>query len=212
MRNLVLVLGALVVLATVAVGWTTSNLTILYRDEDSFYNYDFESQNVSSSNVDWPVTMLHYNGANVDIVQDGIYWGSCGDPLPFCAEMWGRMNDGGGFIWFGNKGTKTGGSCTSSTHMRSYAGNQTLKASYNVSWGYYVVGTTHVDKQECFGGPHGWSETAEETAVQRARQMGYTVFEDYASFYNAEPYREECVGGNCHVWDNNGLASAVYVP
>lgn len=65
---------------------TTAKLTILSSDGDSFYNYDFLSQSASSSNVDWPITMLHYNNAEVD---KDIYYGAS-----IASEKHAKMKDG----------------------------------------------------------------------------------------------------------------------
>ena len=91
--------------------------------------------------------------------------------------------------------------------MRVYADdNDTL---YNTSWGFYVLGATHTDHNEC--GPntwHGESEDTEGLIADRASDRGYTVYEDWGNFYNAESWRQE---GN-HIVENDGYATAVYVP
>jgi hypothetical protein len=95
---------------------------------------------------------------------------------------------------------------TQFNHMRLYALNGSM---YNLDWGYWVVGTTHYDRNECTpGATFGWSEEAEGTMVQRARDRGYFVFQDWASFFNPEPDRWE----QNHFWQNDGNASAVYIP
>lgn len=182
---------------------TAASLNIMNINEDSFFNYDFLNQNnTNANNVDWPMQMLYYNNATVAKVK-AIYWGSTN----FGSAMNGRINDGGGWLWSSDKGTKEA-ICTSSVrHMRLYAnGNH---RSYNVSWGYYVIGSTHYDLDECSLNPRfGWSETAESWFAQIARDKGYTVFEDWSSWANPEPDRWE---GN-HFWQNDGNATAVFVP
>lgn len=105
---------------------------ILTRDDDSFYNWDFDSQTADSSNVDWPVTILYHNNAEVDKVKS-IYWGLCGSG----SQKYARLNDGNegtGWVWDEDGGTKNPCSCLISgdaEHMRVYAdANDTM---YNLS-------------------------------------------------------------------------------
>lgn len=197
----IMVIALLASSVTPVLAWTTSNLAILGIREDYFYNYDFCSSTVSDTNVDWPVTMLFYNNAEVDKVKN-IYWGV--GPWSTCNA---RLNDGSGWVWDVDRGTKSTG--LHACHMRVYADAD--DRMYNVDWGYYVLGTSHYDYFEWT--PWGWSgysESAEAELCQVARDKGYTVFEDWAYFYNYEGYREE--GGGKHRWSNNGWASAVNVP
>jgi hypothetical protein len=186
---------------------TATNLTILYIYEDSFYNYDFLNQNnTNADNVDWALSMLFYDNATVTKVK-GIYWGS----TSWGSAMHGRINDGGGWLWSSDKGTKEGPLCASSVrHMRLYANGN--NRSYNSNWGYYVLGSTHYDLDECipWNSRFGWSETAEAWLAQIARDKGYTVFQNWNNWHNAEPERWEADGK--HFWQNNGMATAVRVP
>lgn len=185
---------------------TASNLNLLYVQEDRFWNYDFNSQTVSSTNVDWAMSMLFWNDAEVDKVK-GIYssaypWGG--------GAKYARLNDGSGYVWDSDSGIKDIW-CPSyqaqARHMRLYADSD--DRLYNVSWGYYVLGSTHKDWQECwFGSQFGWSEETEGIFVNYALNRGYWGQHDWASFYNYEAPRWE---GN-HYWDNNGMASHIYVP
>lgn len=52
---------------------TTSHLTVILLSEDQFYNYDFLSDQASSSNVDWSVTMLFYGNAEVNKVKLALF-------------------------------------------------------------------------------------------------------------------------------------------
>lgn len=182
---------------------STGNLTTLYIREDYFRNYDFLSDTASSTNVDWPVTMVFYNNADVNKVKN-IFFGST-----LLAElMYENLNDGAGWVWDTDRGTRGDSSWYSDRwlHMRVYADSD--DRMYNLDWGYYVLGTTHYDHKSV---PHQWSgysETAEEEFASKARNKGYTVFEDWSNFYNNEPYRNE----NNHIWSNNEYATAVNVP
>lgn len=208
MRNRVaLVLGfaAAILVFDIALSATTSNLTILYIAEDRFYNYDFASRSVSSSNVDWPVGLLFYGNADVNKVKS-IYWGR----IP-ASTMYACIDDGGGWVWDSDMGTK--GIVYSSylnsyvyLHMRVYAPNPPDYA-YNQYWGKYVIATAHYD-QFPLESWSGYSEYAEHHLASIASGKGYAVYVDWAYFYNYEPYRAE---GN-HIWLNDGYATAVHVP
>ncbi|HXG42859.1 MAG TPA: hypothetical protein VNL95_09060 [Dehalococcoidia bacterium] len=187
-------------------GASTTQLTWLYIGEDRFRNYDFNSQLDSATNVDWPITILFWNNAEVDKVKDFYRWACC--PYPGGAK-YAYLNEGFGDVWDSDAGQK-GHWCPvfgETPHMRFYAdSDDTL---YNIYWGYYVLASTHYDVRECgFGKWHGDSERAEEYFVDVALFFGYAAQHDWAYFWNYEPYREE---GN-HFWDNNGWASAVNIP
>lgn len=200
-------LKALIVLSLIittsvlpAMAYSTSNLNILSIREDSFYNYDFASETASNTNVDWPVTMLFYNNANVNKVKNIFFIG-------FGWLKYGRLNDGAGWVWDSDGGTKGSSSWYSDRwlHMRVYADSD--DRMYNLDWGYYVLGTTHYDQypSETWS---GYSETAEEEFASIARSKGYAVYEDWGNFYNNEPYRVE----GDHIWSNSGYTTAVNVP
>lgn len=182
---------------------TASSLGIRVIAEDSFFNYDFLNQNnTNPDNVDWTLTMLYYNNATVAKVK-AIYWGS----TAFGNAMNGRINDGEGWLWSTDKGTKEAICAGSVRHMRLYANGN--NRSNNIHWGYYVLGSTHYDLDECSLNPRfGWSETAESWFAQIARDKDYAVFEDWDDWANAEPDRWE---GN-HFWQNDGKATSISVP
>jgi hypothetical protein len=126
-------------------------------------------------------------------------------------ENAGSTGVGGGYVWDedgGRKTTKCPGLVTQPSqarHYRIYAdGDDRL---YNLSWGYYVFGSTHYDINECSLTQPAWfgySETSEGWIAQRWRQNGRSAVEDWSSFANAEPYRVE----GDHIWENDGLATA----
>ncbi len=186
-----------------AMAATTQNLNILGIREDYFYNYDFLSRTASSTNVDWPVTMLFYNNADVNKVKNIFDGGIPG------GYMYLKLNDGAGWVW--DRDTGTGTKHVSSVyddrwlHMRIYADSD--DRMYNLNWGYYVLGTTHYDEawSESWS---GYSEDAEEEYADEASSSGYTVYEDWSYWYNPEPYRNE----SNHIWSNNGYTTAVNVP
>jgi hypothetical protein len=118
---------------------TTSNLSWLSIAEDHFYNYDFNSQLPLSNNVDWPITMLYWNNAEVDKVKNAVGYLFDGNPQYLVID-----DSGGTGVWDQDSGTKNI-FCPSiqaeAKHMRVYAdGDDRL---YNIHWGYYVLASTH---------------------------------------------------------------------
>jgi len=186
---------------------STSQLTILSVLEDLFYNYDFiNPNNPSSTNVDWPVTMIHYDKADVTKVKN-IYYGLC--PVT-CNAFNADLNDGSGWIEDNDRGTKSGAFWSNSLssyvyiHMRVYAPNPP-DYMHNSNWGNYVVSTTHYDQYPSESWS-GYSQYAEDDFATIASNSGHAILRNWANFYNAEPYRVE--GGN-HIWLNDGYATFV---
>ncbi|WP_288008172.1 hypothetical protein [Thermofilum sp.] len=203
---LLALVGVIVALPLASRGATTSNLTLLMVAEDSFYNYDFTSKTVSSSNVDWPVCLVFYGNADVNKVKN-IYWGV----TILANTMYAYLDDGQGFVWDEDRGTKgvVWSNCLNSyvwLHMRVYALNPP-DYLYNIYYGKYVIATAHYD-QFPLESWSGYTECAEKHLADIAKSKGYTVYQDLFYFYNYEPYRIE---GN-HIWLNNGYATYIYVP
>jgi hypothetical protein len=202
-------IAVLLQLSSVAwAGNTAKSLSILAVHEDRFFNYDFRStRSTANTNVDWPVTMVFYNDATVNKVKNA-YWG----PVVIGSSMYARMTDNGtSWTWDSDRGTKTGG-CGSGQvfrHLRVYAPGDGDRM-YNIGWGYYVLGTTHYDREECLkSAKYGWSEDAEHYMYTHARNvLRWTASLDYMSFANSEPARWE---GN-NFWQSDGKATFVRVP
>ena len=180
--------------------------------EDRFYNYDFIDESVSSWGVACPVTMVFFHNAEIDKVKD-IYWGHA----LFAVWDHARLNDGSGWIWDKDRGTKDVWWCSEIGyyawfHLRVYAPNPP-DYMYNPSYGRYVLGTTHLDQYpwELW---HGYNEDAEEFFADWASDHGYTVTEDITYYKNYEPFRMEPIPGikTYYYWDNDGWATVVYVP
>lgn len=192
----------------------SGNLTTLTVREDAFRNYDFLSQSVSSTNVDWAVSLMFWNNASINRVKNssiGPLYDQTG------STMNGRLRDSTstGYVWDqdgGRKTTKCPGAPFNpreARHYRIYAdGDDRL---YNLDWGYWVYGTTHWDIDECsLSNPavFGYSENAEEWLVSDwSARTGWGAANDWSWFANSEPFR---VQGD-HVWDGNGYASSFYV-
>jgi hypothetical protein len=200
-----------------AEAWHAASFALLTINDDSFRNYDFTDQNESWDLVDWPVTMVFWNSAEIDRVK-GIYDLCCDG-----AQIYARVNDGAegsGPVWDDDGGIKDW-PCSflnekeSTWHMRLYADSD--DQLYTPGWGFYVLGTTHEDYHECTfpesGRKFGWSEWVESNKfVPWIRAKGYTAWDDYMNFSNYEPYWEEQYGGERHVWENDGMSSWVYIP
>jgi hypothetical protein len=184
----------------------------------SFWIDDIPLEGLSTG-VACPVTMMFYNNAEVDKVK-WIYFGPA--PPYLAVTDHALLNDGNGWIWDGDRGTKE--TWWSSElgelvwmHMRVYAPNPPDYMSNSV-WGNYVIGTTHFD-QFPFELWYGYNEYAEEFFAWFASTFGfYTVYEDFIDFKNCEPYRAEPIIHpilgipTYYYWLNDGYATVVNVP
>jgi hypothetical protein len=200
--------AALLILSGVASGATASGLrTLGFGYSDSIYNYDFASQSVSASNVDWAVSLLFRNNSEINKIKNilsGSYWigGTVASPMNF------YLNDTGSWEWDSDSGMKTDTpSCLGSTrHYRIYAPSSTDRF-YNPTFGYYVFATTHQDHHEACDAWFDDSEGTEQDIANKMSGMGYSVQYDYAWFYNPE----SAVQGDHH-WNNDGYATYINVP
>lgn len=194
-----------------AEAWTANqNPQGLRIYEDYYVNYDFSTRSATRDNVDWTISIIYNVNANITKIKN-MYWGTigCGFGL-FDCSMEGKINDGAGYVWDTDSGTKNMG-CTLlgyAKHMRLYAGP--ADRLLNQGWGYYVIASVHEDRRECGIDPDsGWSENMEDWFVNYADgKPGVTVAQDWAWFYNPEPERQ--IGD--HHWQQNGLGSVVHVP
>lgn len=185
---------------------STSRLTVVRVGADSIYNYDFMSKTASATNVDWPVTIIFRNNAEVNKVKNHYR-----DTWPCASQKYGRlMDDGTSYVWDSDGGAKN--RCTllgDVYHLRVYAdGDDRL---YNPEFGYWVYATTHIDHNEQLWGEwFGESERAEEWwrdwAVKQRRWTA--VCDDCLDLKNAEAYRTE----GKHRWRNSGYATSIVVP
>jgi hypothetical protein len=187
---------------------TTSHLTYVLLSEDRFYNYDFLSTQASSSNVDWPVSMLFYGNADINKIKLALFGLEV-----IASPMYELLDDGSGWVWDSDRGTKEVHYSYYLNryvylHMRIYAPSPPDYFNDELGYyGHYVIGTTHYDEYP-FESWSGYSEYAEKDVGLASKAIGWTVFEDHAFFNNPEPFRIE----GTHVWDNNGYATFVYVP
>lgn len=199
-----LAIGVALLPATV-IGSSTTNLrTLGFGYGDSIYNYDFENQAVDARHVDWAMSLLFYNNANINKIKsilEGSYW-------IYGSKENANLNDSGSWEWDQDGGMKTDTpSCLGSdAHYRVYAPSSSDRF-YNPTFGYYVFGTTHHDHHELCDAWYDDSEGTEHDIANRMSARGYYTRYDYAWFYNAQSDTQ----GN-HRFNNDGYATYVEVP
>jgi len=201
-------------------GYPTNRLQIVCLGGTCFWNYDFSrkavDRGIRSDRVDWPVSMIFTNAAEVNRIKDamctwGIDYCDVGDP------MWMNIRDGSAApaVWDSDKGVKDiwcPGPGVTGPHMRLYADGDD-RLGYNPTWGYFVLATTHFDHNECWlwGGWSGMTEDAEEkisTDIMNVHEVhGWTISRDLLNLFNAESGRR-----GSHRKQNDGLATIIRIP
>jgi len=195
---------------------STNHLHVLHvvGSGDYWLNYDMMSERYSSSNVDWPVTMIFTNNAEVNkvknVLRDTGYFSS------FPGSWNGMHNavaDDGtdDYHWDRDAGVK-GSSCPRGSitqHARIYGGEGDRIYTPELNLGFYVLVTTHYDANECGGGTtwHGLSGMVEKSVAEYMDNR-YSVNRDWLNVHNVEGKRFE---GN-HKWWNNRYATRVILP
>ncbi|MGI8549341.1 MAG: hypothetical protein ACR2PL_00890 [Dehalococcoidia bacterium] len=159
-----------------ASAWTSYEIQSLNFDGDVYYNYDFESQAISVANVDFEVSLVFADHADINTIKAD--FASQGYPNGNNNEEFFLLNS----QWTSDQGIKTnvyagnhGGPET--THFRLYAAAGRAHA-YNDYWGNYILATSHYDVNEespnLSSHKFGWSEDAAGTIAAAARQLyGY---------------------------------------
>jgi hypothetical protein len=207
--SVVVVVSALLAVAAFpANSASTNKLQTLTIREDHFRNFDFNSTYNSAGNVDWAISLLFWNNASINKVKDklaGHYWWEGG-------PQYGLIHNGDFWRWDQDSGKKTA-KCSafggSTVHYRVYAppGDR----MYNQAWGYYILGSTHYDVNECYWGSwFGMSERAEQHVTNVARGVWGSgrVLYHWSGFGNYMC----CFWQGNHYWENDGAASMVIVP
>lgn len=177
-------------------------------DGDKFKNYDFTSQNAGRCNIDWPVNFVFKGNADIDKVKsrmDGqgyLYAGS---------TMNAYLKDNSSWRWDQDGGKKNDIPCFNDIeHFRIYAPPND-DSFYNTVWGYYVIGTSHIDHNEaCPGEWFGKSERAEGRIASDTRDEwgSSAVNEDSANMQNHHDFRRS----GPHILNNSGYATKVTIP
>lgn len=197
---------------------TTDKLKVLAMGNDSFKNFDFKSESGLPCNVDWPINLLFKNDASGPKVKAGL------NTVGYSQEggaMHMRIQEAGyGWTWEADKGVKNdpaGCFVGDMEHVRIYGSIYGWESGpgadrmYDMQWGYYVLGTSHIDHLECT--PFGWagnSEAAEDRIADDARRVdGWgPVRNDEGNFYNQLDFE---VAGDGHRLHNSGRATYVNV-
>jgi hypothetical protein len=171
-------------------GASVSRLNRLSFYGDQFWNYDFTTKLVRAHQVDWPIGLVFYGNASINKVKGCLHnkYDQVGGP------MYARLNDGGRWRWDSDRGRKTT-ACPGAPSQPAWARHYRIYADpddrlYNHAWGFYVIGATHYDINECWAGRQfGWSETSEGWITYRWRLNGGWAQDDWRSFSNPEPVR-----------------------
>lgn len=179
-------------------------------DGDKLVNYDLEDTSRAYESADWPVSLLHWNNAEIDKVK--FILDEFGDYDFPGATKYARLQDAPEqteLAWDEDGGKKTAlQSCGGvSRHYRIYA-DQGDDRMYSRAFGYYVFGTAHADINEPCDSTFGYSELVENRLSDEYRALNLKVHEDFSSFGNPEPFRQE---GN-HMWLNDGGVTYVCIP
>jgi hypothetical protein len=155
-------------------------ITVRNGQGDAFWNYDFEGEQVARCNVDWPIDFIFHGNAEIDRVKNDLRTfagyscearGDCG------GRMHARMTDGRDFSWDADAGLKLGLCIGNETHIRLYAAGEldvpdAHDRMFNLRWGFYILGTAHIDNRDCLpGGWAGRSERAEGNVARHVRPI-----------------------------------------
>jgi len=214
MRRMGRAAAVLSVLAAVTIGVpsasaaTAPNFHLVSYGGDAWTNYDVTAP--GSQSVDWPVDLVFWGNATRSKVYSQLRWIFSG------STMYAQVDDGAGAAWVSTGGRKNT-FCTNS-HYRLYADADGFL--FNPMLGNYVLGTAHLDRNECGRSPtFGYNETAEANVAARARAVwGATAVEEDARFMpDGTPTitlfdnANITVQGN-HVFDNDGYPTLIRVP
>lgn len=118
--------------------------------------------------------------------------------------MYNKLNNGSGWVANNDAGMKTDYTDMNGYHYRLYAAGGSYMT--NISWGNYVLATTHCDF--LMGGGYGWSEICEDDLCYYATVKGWTVYPDLIWFYNYDNGRQD----GSQYWLSNGYASKINIP
>ncbi len=211
----------------------TEELKYVSFNSDKFYNYDLDSTGLHNDNVDWPVNLVFYNNAAVWKVKDYIHWynqvGYNGSPKWLHLRegdyfnQTDRVGDYQSLNYYEEADADSGrkdvpqGICvgvSDAIHYRPYADESAFgfDTLYNDAWGFYVIATSHVDRNDgCTDAEHGWSNHSEWIVYSWSLNVvGWVAYRNYLNLFNPEPGTYNDNGGTHH-WRNDGLATVVNV-
>jgi hypothetical protein len=197
-----------VAFASAAGAATAPNFHLVKFGGDAWTNYDITAQGTQS--VDWPVDLIFWGNATRSKVYNQMRWIWSG------STIYAQVDDGAGAVWVGTGGRKN--TLCTDTHFRLYADGDGYLS--NALLGNYVIGTAHLDRNECSSSPtFGYNETAEANVAARARAVwgASAIQEDarlmpdgtptLALFDNANTTTQ----GNHH-FANDGYPTLIHVP
>lgn len=216
----------------------TGNAGFFLVDGDRFdkydTNWDITCCDFHNNNVDWPTNLIFYENADVPWVKYAIdYWNSADVSITGSTKAMyiketdkykpGLLVPGEWKDWDLDGGRKQhpAGLCggfIQATHYRLYADESqwSYDQLYNDVWGFYVVGTSHIDQNDgCPDAEFGWNNAAEHRTFLWADNVPtWWGVENYLNLSNKENARDD--NGGSHHWLNNngncGCATAIYVP
>lgn len=202
---------ALLLAVSASAATPPSNFGLVGYGGDTWTNYDLTATTMQS--VDWPVDLIFWGNASISKITSKLGWIWSG------STIYAQVNDGAGAIWVGSGGRKN--TLCTDTHYRLYADKDGYLTTtpFNLL-GNYVIGTAHLDRNECFGtATFGFNEQAEATVAARARavwganavQEDATLLPDgsltFGLLHNQVSYQE----GN-HYFANDGYPTLIRVP
>ncbi|MBI4362235.1 MAG: hypothetical protein HY558_03585 [Euryarchaeota archaeon] len=179
---------------------------------DWVYNYDFHSKDIRADNVDWPVTLVFWNNAEVDKVKN--VWCPWYDTQCWAPGVYEYMylKDGSSPAWDQDTGRKKllkWYDWDDTWHVRFYAPSSTDRG-YNLQMGYWVVATTHKHIDELGGDATkrtGYNEETEGKVASVFKGKGYQVQEDSLPMGNAQN-----VWVGHHYLESDGRATLIRIP
>jgi hypothetical protein len=187
---------------------TAPNFGTVSYAGDAWLNYDLHTQ--GTSDVDWPVDLIFWGNASISKVYSklGWFWPGSNEYL--------QLNDGIGPFWAVSAGRKN--TLCTDTHFRLYADGDGYLS--NGVLGNYVVGTSHLDVNECSSNASfGWNETSEGNVAARARAVwGSAAVQANATFLPDGTstagllHNDNTSTQGTHYFNNNGLPTLVKVP
>lgn len=174
---------------------------------DYVYNYDFMSSGSwSYSNHDWFVMIVFAQNATINKVKNGLNsqgYGAGG------STKYGRISDNGtsNFVMDADGGRDTN-SCPYQTHYRLYADSDD-RLGFNATYGYFVIGTTHLDLAHGCAGTDlfGWSAEANGNVRTAAQNVGWSVSADSVTMSNGIA-QNHMNGNSTRYYQNAGAGKA----
>ena len=180
-----------------------------------FLNYD-GARNFRRRDRDWPIDFIFWHAASVDKVK--AYFDEVGMDLIGGTMYEGYKYTPGSRRRFDNdRGKKS--PCGSNTHQNEHVriyGTRGSDRFFDRRYGFFVVGSSHIDHADGCGDPDtqwfGESELAEERVVDRLRdETPLIIGEDFITLNNQESRRIDALDAR-HFWFNDGKATTVRIP